>query len=1347
MNAAQPRSFVDMVMPAGMLAAINALTNMVTAGRGRLRRGILSELVIGQQPRLQANTVITVPPPLLTHIVQKSLVNMLPEIVETDGHVAADPALPPLHPPVGAAASRALQQRQVTRPQLIAISSANGALPAGSISPNWLAAVINDPPTALLTAAANIANSPGTGILGFSFASSITPDGASWNQNGVVFDALAAQEPFGRPYLDAAFKCLQCPYVVANYLIALVNILNQVSPCRLSVRMFVSARRVINDDQLGRQEKTFHFRLPRQAPLAVTTADTQMSIARAICEAVSESMGQHDNYQYDTDDDLFVVQSLSVVPVLTQAPSVALGILGNQLGQPQYTPAQQLAVAGRDIIVRLLKFTFAYDRLAESHIYNDLVTMNPTTSHLRGCVISCIAQLARLQHGCTDNGPLHRRHILQAAVEDLRVYSGSVADMLAGHTDMSIWDLISVCMNFFGLDEIHMLTFSGFGTEAKIPPLRFWLTNETDEIGLRHLDLETNPDGGLFPTLADDQPCLLFIQPTRHCALSDVTHWSTFADREAAKPKRKEEAYCAGENKRFLLKPIEVEAVKHVRTPRAQPAPLGPVYADYKGRLAECMAADLETFGCPVCSTPEKEVHHAIAASLVWGTQEQDGVVFIGSECPLSPGDGCIVQLFKWLHGTGRLLLDGDRLSHSSKEEPRPLSIQFFNGANFDAFLVLQALLSPRLGWRPHKLIENGGKLLRLSVGNIDITDFAQLFDGSLASVFKTFSRGNCSMQLPPSTKYDCFPYGLLSPEHLAHGLFTPDELMQADLWGGKSVTGSPTGDWVSANVQWWREKINPAGYDPILDLKRYCLIDSLLLMYCIVSFNEQLGVGEFCGRPYNVRFSMTVGSLSMLMFRQTALKDPIEAPPMRSVTDLPRAAGSKRLYGHDNFFLYELLREGYKGGLTNTFRKWLPPGTTGKMYDINSSYPAQMTQRDTLPGAYVGHGFLHLNGATMTDLEPQNFYNAEVTYPAGRCGLLVNQGGSCVAPSFIPFEWIDDDGRARASMHLGSELQLAIRMGARVNLRYVIRFEVGNMFCDFMTELYKMRLRYGKGVDPDTFLPNGLPPDPLLTLLWKAVMNNLYGKWGQAIMDMTEILTAGDLMDVRMYEESRRRIVDIQQMQSFLFVSFQDMDSLSIGDFVAWAAAVTASGRNQLVEFMHNLETKCVTYDGSPCYPILCDTDSVLTVEPDFSDPVTKMTLEPNLHEYRLGAWKDDLLGPDWRCDAVAAGAKKLYAVHMTNIVTGETAEKVRAKGCPHLKRPTFSQLDAMVRDSSQRFRVEMRGFQHDLLTGVARQKEGERTLRARNLSRNFDQADGGSVPWPTLEAYREARRVASMN
>lgn len=303
-----------------------------------------------------------------------------------------------------------------------------------------------------------------------------------------------------------------------------------------------------------------------------------------------------------------------------------------------------------------------------------------------------------------------------------------------------------------------------------------------------------------------------------------------------------------------------------------------------------------------------------------------------------------------------------------------------------------------------------------------------------------------------------------------------------------------------------------------------------------------------------------TLASTAMRVFRRRHLRDVLYPAPAEAE---------------------DAVREAYVGGRVEVIRR--KPDRPARMYDVNSMYPWAMTH--PLPVRYAGR-VRRRNPARW------GVYRVRVGVPDMEIPPLPCRSRKLIFPVGV---W---DG-----ILTGTELDLAEELGAVIRVDEGWEWETEPVLQSYVEDLYDRRVR---------------AEDPAEKLVWKLLLNSLYGKFGQS-------------REAKVYlaDDGSEGIWPIYRPDGTPSGAAYRLEVSRASHLLPHiACAVTALGRVRLWRLL----------SGSD--PLYCDTDSVVT-ESD-------LPTGPGLGELKLEGTADP--------DSAEFWAPKLYRF----------GEKWRAKGLP---------------------------------------------------------------------------------
>lgn len=293
-------------------------------------------------------------------------------------------------------------------------------------------------------------------------------------------------------------------------------------------------------------------------------------------------------------------------------------------------------------------------------------------------------------------------------------------------------------------------------------------------------------------------------------------------------------------------------------------------------------------------------------------------------------------------------------------------------------------------------------------------------------------------------------------------------------------------------------------------------------------------------------------------------------------------------IYIHADSRAIEIEREAYSGGRTEAWIIGEAP-ETAFVCDINSQYPSVMlaekypvmlkTIRNKMTldeaAAYIKKGYLLIARARINTGLP--------IFPV-KAGRLIFPVGSFESTLTTP------------------EISEGIRRGIISDLTEVCIYEGAPIFADFVNYFYNARLE-AKAAG-----------DKVHDLMYKLILNSLYGKFGQRAVDWEEageappeVVKVEHIFDM---ETGKRRMVKIFGGTVFKSIEKEGIEAEAVNSFPAIAAHVTAYARLLLWRYIESAGLENVFY---------MDTDSLFVNE----SGLDRLQAAGAIHSKKLGALK----------------------------------------------------------------------------------------------------------------------------
>lgn len=258
--------------------------------------------------------------------------------------------------------------------------------------------------------------------------------------------------------------------------------------------------------------------------------------------------------------------------------------------------------------------------------------------------------------------------------------------------------------------------------------------------------------------------------------------------------------------------------------------------------------------------------------------------------------------------------------------------------------------------------------------------------------------------------------------------------------------------------------------------------------------------------------------------------------------------------------------------------------------YDINSSYP-NATQ-GLMPAKQLGRSKeIGEKRVKVCDLVDYYLYNAKCEYKGNNKHYIPNlliksDKGDIIAVKKTEYDY-----------HWGVELKEAIISGCEVYINEVTEYEGDTLFEEYSNYFYNLRLQHKES-------------NPSYAEFCKLLLNNLYGKFGQGLMEHYEI--CNDNHDVcKIMRNTDNKITGFSELDESgkILIKYKNIEDekKSIGSLVRFSSYIAAKARTNLAIGMRMVGYENVYY---------CDTDSIFT----------RVALPKSfIDQTKLGAWKEE--------------------------------------------------------------------------------------------------------------------------
>jgi hypothetical protein len=356
-------------------------------------------------------------------------------------------------------------------------------------------------------------------------------------------------------------------------------------------------------------------------------------------------------------------------------------------------------------------------------------------------------------------------------------------------------------------------------------------------------------------------------------------------------------------------------------------------------------------------------------------------------------------------------------------------------------------------------------------------------------------------------------------------------------------------------------------------------------------------------------------------------------------------------------------IRQSYTGGAVdlyvphNKIGNFIESNENEKIfqYDANSLYPCVMANKP-MP---VGKPIAFLGDIRRVEPGAYGFFYCNITspefmqHPILQRRIKTESGLRTIAGLGNWEAWI-----------CSSEMDNAVKYGYKFNIIKGYKFETGDIFSEYITKMYELRLEYEKG--------------SAMNLIAKLLMNSLYGKLG-----MKDEITRMEILDNKTPED--------KEFVSTKFDAFSThiIDHVDLGDFVILIInSNTDIYYNEKDDFYHGTEINIAIasmitsearifmtfFKNNPDFILYyTDTDSVF-----INKPLPDYMIGNNLGQFKL----ENII------KKAIFIAPKVYG-----LVTVDDREIIKAKGLTKdiLKTLTIYDLEALlIKDSTREFNQE---------------------------------------------------------
>lgn len=314
-------------------------------------------------------------------------------------------------------------------------------------------------------------------------------------------------------------------------------------------------------------------------------------------------------------------------------------------------------------------------------------------------------------------------------------------------------------------------------------------------------------------------------------------------------------------------------------------------------------------------------------------------------------------------------------------------------------------------------------------------------------------------------------------------------------------------------------------------ELAKYCENDTIALHQIMIKFGQEV----FALYTLDITRYPTLPSITMAAYRSRDL-------PVKTVPII-------------NSRLHYILKEGYYGGITDTYRA---EGKNIMSYDVNSLYPYSMHEFEMpvgTPVKFIGDPSLRMNN-------PFGFFKVTVTAPLNMnvpilpTKIETSKGQRTVCPVGTWTGW-----------YFSEEIRNAEKYGYKFEIIEGYLFKKKKIFTKFISELYTIKSKLDSS-DPRYFIS-------------KLFMNSLYGRFGMnPISEVTAIVSA---LECERIVAGKKNVNIIPLLSGKVLVTYEEplSDELHITNIsVPISAAIAAYSRIVMSHYLYKYSDNIYAMD-----------------------------------------------------------------------------------------------------------------------------------------------------------------------
>lgn len=404
------------------------------------------------------------------------------------------------------------------------------------------------------------------------------------------------------------------------------------------------------------------------------------------------------------------------------------------------------------------------------------------------------------------------------------------------------------------------------------------------------------------------------------------------------------------------------------------------------------------------------------------------------------------------------------------------ITVYAHNFSGFDGVFLMRHLLPYG---KVDPLLHNGKIIsIKVKLNVVGYTNKTIVFKDSMLLLPLSLRELCSAFNVTVSKGY--FPFNLTN-------IFYKGLLPQIELW--KNI---PNNEYTTLIAE-FTSKV----WDFKVEAIKYCYLDCIALHQVLTKFNELI----FSHFKVNIINSLTLPSLAMKIYRSQFMPE----------NSLYQLLGT----------IEKDIRQSYTGGAVDVY---IPHNRKNNIlditkalfkrifiYDVNSLYPFIMAETP-MP---VGKPVAFTGDIRKIDPNAFGFFYCKITsptyleHPILQRRIKTANGYRTIAGLGSWTGWI-----------FSSEMDNAVKYGYSFEILNGYEFKRGNVFKDYITKMYNLRLEYAKGHP--------------LNLIAKLLMNSLYGKFGMRL----------ESTQVEMFDTSN-------EMESQLLKDLLDLYGKTIKDFI----------------------------------------------------------------------------------------------------------------------------------------------------------------------------------------------------